>query len=199
MLHVEFPNFTKEYFLDYDLNYYEKNFDLDEMLERVGRHIMPDYRGQYQFVMIVNNKPLFKPDYNCLLNFVLKRLNNGFCELLTTSESAVIIFDELFNRDTTIKISKNGNSLFLTTLADNRSLFAHGFKDEKIDLAQAVEEIIRVVKEYNKICLETAKIATPDKENEFMSIIFGKAHQQDVSWQPLEQIWKEYKEKHHIS
>jgi len=159
-----------------------------------------------QLDVSINNKRITLPDNvvaGYIVGYTLKNINNAFCLLLLKGEATVI-----FNRPDYLKMKLASDKILFTNEKIRRPELQMAIKDEPTDLFQAVEEVLRVKKEYKKICIDVAKAIKPNDIDEFMSNIiverdynesYIQPDEQSYYWINLFDVWSDYKKQHNIT
>ena len=186
----------------------EKNlFDYNLRLELDG--------GTQNFLLDINGKRVLgneKMGDGLQTHGLMREMNNAFFDLITKDSGK-------FN----LNVGGVSTNMVRIKKVDHDAIFSmdepigiekRKFDNDATDIAQAVEEVIQTIKEYKEIWLNAIKQLQPQRENEILEIVFGKAEKNDIegrtikmldllpeeregwnAWLPLAEQWGIYTDK----
>lgn len=153
------------------------------------------------------------------LDFLLK-LNNVFYYLLNDQKKAEVYVEKIYRNDETTGNKEREFMLNLELELENNELTVSfnvpvleeigrgkdskyiSIKNEKVNLYQAVEDVVDAIKKYRVVYLEAVKIISPQDLDSIEKLFFSNTEKLDFSdtpWLPLEQAWLNYKKQHNIT
>lgn len=171
------------------------DFNFKNLLQEVKEDGWRSYimEGTYPLSVNINGIEILDKMSCFPFNENLKALNNLFYRVITVSEETEVKINFMAG------LGAPENYLHAIKKKNRLCLFGKkgdGFQvnfSEFVDLGQAVEEVICVVKEYGKICAQVAKTISSEDSKVFLVSIFVEPTWNHDSWFPLERVWEEYK------
>jgi len=173
------------------------DFNIENLSQQIKENGLAHYirEGSYPLSINVNGINLLG-DVACYpFNENLKALNNLFYNVIKLPDNA----DNKINFMAGLGAPEN----YLYAVKKNNKLLLFGRKgvgfvvdfSEWLDLEQAVEEMLRVIKDYKDTCMQVAEKILPDDTENFLKMIFKEPTWNHDPWFPLEEVWTECKQK----